>query len=83
MRYLRGIEMRLPRSIYEIVPYFLIGIGAVFIYLVLRQYEYAPTLFIWLLGIFCIIAGIAMIVIRSMHRYAAKSNAQADYEDDD
>jgi uncharacterized membrane protein HdeD (DUF308 family) len=75
--------MRLPRPIYEILPYFLIGIGAVFIYLVLRRYEYAPTLFIWLLGIFCVIAGIAMIVTRWMYRRAANANAQADDGEDD
>ena len=64
--------MRLPRSIYEILPFFLIGIGALFIYLVLRRYEYAPTLFIWLLGIFCIIAGVAMLATRVIYRYSAK-----------
>ena len=75
--------MRLPRPIYEILPYFLIGIGAVFIYLVLRQYEYAPTLFIWLLGIFCVVAGAAMIVTRWMFRHNAKANAAANYDDED
>lgn len=73
--------MRLPKPIYEVLPYFLIGIGTLFIYLVLRQYEYAPTLFIWLLGIFCIIAGVALIVTRWMFRRAAKLNAAEDDDD--
>lgn len=73
--------MRLPKPLYEILPYFLIGIGALFVYLVLRQYEYAPTLFIWLLGIFCILAGLGLIVMRWLFRRAAKQNAAA--EDDD
>jgi len=66
--------MRLPKIIYEFLPFFLIGIGTLFIYLVLNRYEYAPTLFILLLGIFCIIAGTAMIVTRQTFRYSAKRN---------
>ena len=73
--------MRLPKPIYEVLPYFLIGIGVLFVYLVLRQYEYAPTLFIWLLGVFCIIAGVALIVTRWMFRRAARQNAAADDAD--
>ena len=69
--------MRLPKPIYEMLPYTLIGIGCLFIYLVLRQYEYAPTLFIWLLGIFCILGGVTMIVIRAMYRHSARVNAEA------
>ena len=76
--------MQLPKPIYEALPYVLIAIGSLFIYLVLRQYEYAPTLFIWLLGIFCIVAGAAMIIIRLMYRHNARTTADIyDDEDDD
>lgn len=66
--------MRLPKPIYEGLPYFLIGVGMVFIYLVLTRYEYAPTLFIWLLGVFCIISGVLLLVIRTIYRRQAASD---------
>ena len=75
--------MRLPKPIYELVPYFLMATGGLFIFLVLRQYEYAPTLFIWLLGMFCIIAGVALVIIRLMYRHSAKVYAAATTYDDD
>ena len=75
--------MRLPKPIYETLPYVLIAIGILFVYLVLLQYEYAPTLFIWLLGIFCIIAGAAMIIARLMFRHAARTGAESDDDEDD
>jgi uncharacterized membrane protein HdeD (DUF308 family) len=75
--------MRLPKPIYEIVPYILVGVGSLFIYLVLRRYEYAPTLFIWLLGIFCILAGVAMIVTRLLYRHSAKVDAAEDAGEDE
>jgi len=60
--------VRLPKPIYEAIPYFLIVIGIVFISLVMNQYEYAPTLFAWLLGLFCVIAGIVLLVVRLVYR---------------
>jgi hypothetical protein len=74
--------MRLPKPIYEVLPFFLLAIGGLFIYLVLRQYEYAPTLFIWLLGMFCIFAGAGLIVMRWLYRRAARANAVDQYDDD-
>ncbi len=74
--------MRLPKPIYEVLPYFLIAVGSLFIYLVLRQYEYAPTLFIWLLGIFCIVAGVAMIITRWLYRHSVNENSD-EYTDAD
>ena len=60
--------MRLPKPLYESVPYFLVAVGSLFVVLVLRQYQYAPMLFTWLLGLFCIIAGLALLVIRFIAR---------------
>ena len=60
--------MRLPKPIYELLPYFLVAIGVLFITLVLKGYEYAPTLSIWLLGLFCIVAGVVLLVIRLIYR---------------
>lgn len=60
--------MHLPKPIYEILPYFLVAIGVLFIFLVLTGYEYAPTLSIWLLGLFCILAGIGLFLTRLSYR---------------
>ncbi len=60
--------MRLPKPIYEVLPYFLVAIGVLFVTLVLKGYEYAPTLSIWLLGLFCILAGIALFLTRLSYR---------------
>ena len=60
--------MRLPKPVYEIVPYFLVAVGTLFIVLVLKQYRYAPMLFIWFVGLFCIIAGLGLIVMRFIAR---------------
>jgi len=60
--------MRLPKPIYEVIPYFLVVVGSLFIVLVLRGYEYAPMLFTWFLGLFCIVAGFALIVTRFIAR---------------
>ncbi len=68
--------MRLPTPLYESVPYFLVAVGSLFIVLVLRQYQYAPMLFTWLLGLFCIIAGLALIVIRFIVRRSRRVSAE-------
>lgn len=76
--------MRLPKPIYESLPVFLIVVGIVFITLVIKQYEYAPTLFSWLLGLFCVCAGVALLVVRLIYRMqhaAAKAEADANEEE--
>ena len=70
--------MRLPKPIYEVMPFFLVGVGILFVTLVLKRYEYAPTLFIWLLGIFCILAGVLLFVVRMIYRI--RSRAEDRYE---
>ena len=70
--------MRLPKPIYEGMPFFLVGVGILFITLVLDRYEYAPTLFIWLVGILCILAGILIITVRMIYRI--KSRAEDPFE---
>lgn len=67
--------MRLPKPLYESVPYFLVAVGSLFIVLVLRQYEYAPMLFTWFLGLFCIIAGLVLIVTRFIARRSRRALA--------
>ena len=70
--------MRLPKPIYEVMPFFLVGVGILFVTLVLKRYEYAPTLFIWLVGIFCILAGVLLFVVRMIYRI--RSRAEDRYE---
>lgn len=69
--------VKLPRPIYEAMPFFLVGAGILFITLVLKRYAYAPTLFIWLVGIFCILAGIVILTIRMIYRI--RSRAEDEY----
>jgi len=70
--------MRLPKPLYEAVPYFLVAVGSLFIILVLRQYQYAPMLFTWFLGLFCIVAGLALIVIRFIARRSGRASTDED-----
>lgn len=70
--------MRLPKPIYEGMPFFLVGVGIFFITLVLNRYEYAPTLFVWLIGIICILAGVVILAVRMIYR--VKSRAEESYE---
>jgi len=56
----------------------LMGVGILFVTLVLNRYEYAPTLFIWLVGIFCILAGAVILAIRMIYRI--RSRAEDSYE---
>ena len=65
--------MRLPKPIYEALPFFLVGVGILFITLVVNRYEYAPTLLIWLIGIFCILGGTLLLAIRLIYRIKSKS----------
>ena len=60
--------MRLPKPLYEALPFFVVAAGGLFIFLAMKRYEYAPTLLTWLLGIFCTSAGILLLVIRLVYR---------------
>jgi hypothetical protein len=64
--------LRLPKPIYEAVPFFLVGVGILFITLVVKRYEYAPTMFIWLVGIFCILGGILLFAVRIIYRIRSR-----------
>lgn len=61
-------RLRLPKPIYEILPFFLIGVGIFLIALVLNRYEHAPTLAAWLLGLTAIVAGVLMLAARIYSR---------------
>lgn len=67
--------MRLPKPIYEALPYFLVGVGALFVFLAVRRYEYAPTLLTWLLGIFCISSGTLIIAVRLIYRIRSEAES--------
>jgi hypothetical protein len=60
--------LRLPKPIYEALPFFLVGAGILFITLVVNRYEYAPTMFIWLVGLFCILGGVLLFAVRLIYR---------------
>jgi NhaP-type Na+/H+ or K+/H+ antiporter len=60
------------------MPFFLVGVGILFVTLVLNRYEYAPTLFIWLVGIFCILGGVLLFAIRMIYRI--RSRVEDSYE---
>lgn len=60
--------MHLPKPIYELLPYFLVAIGVLFVTLVMSGYDYAPTLSVLLLGMFCIMAGVGLLIIRLIYR---------------
>jgi hypothetical protein len=65
--------LRLPKPIYEALPFFLVSAGILFITLVVNRYEYAPTMFIWLVGIFCILGGILLFTVRMIYRIKSRS----------
>ena len=66
--------MRLPKPIYEALPIFLVAVGALFIVLAVNRYEYAPTLIVMLLGIFCVMGGILLLAVRIIYR--VRNNAE-------
>lgn len=61
-------DLRLPKPIYEALPFFLIAAGALLIFLSVDRYEYAPTLIVMLLGFLCIMGGILLVVVRLIYR---------------
>jgi len=64
------------------MPFFLVGVGILFVTLVLKRYEYAPTLFIWLVGIFCILAGVLLLAIRMIYRIRSRAEVSYDPEEE-
>ena len=68
--------MRLPKPLYEALPFFLVGAGILFITLVVNRYEYAPTMFIWLVGIFCILGGILIFAVRMIYRIRSRAQEE-------
>ena len=60
--------MWLPKPVYEILPFLLIGLGVIFITLVLNRYEYAHVLWFMLLGFLCILAGVITLGARIIYR---------------
>ncbi len=68
--------MRLPKPIYEALPFFLVGSGALFITLALKRYEYVPTLLTWLIGIFCVLVGLLILTIRLIYRIKSKTEKE-------
>ena len=65
--------MRLPKPLYEALPFFLVGSGALFITLALKRYEYVPTVLTWLVGIFCILGGLVLLTIRLIYRVNSRT----------
>lgn len=61
-------SLRLPKPIYEAMPFFLVGVGALFVVLAINRYEYAPTLIVMLLGILCIMGGLLLLAVRLIYR---------------
>jgi hypothetical protein len=68
--------LRLPKPLYEALPFFLVGAGILFITLVVNRYEYAPTMFIWLVGIFCILGGILIFAVRMIYRIRSRAQEE-------
>ena len=68
--------MRLPKPIYEAMPFFLVGSGVLFITLALKRYEYVPTVLTWLVGIFCILGGLLLLTIRLIYRIKSRAEEE-------
>jgi hypothetical protein len=66
--------LRLPKPIYEALPYFLVGSGILFIVVGAKRYEYVPTLFVWPIGIFCFLGGLLIFTLRLIYRIKSKSD---------
>ncbi|NIO41773.1 MAG: hypothetical protein GTO41_17310 [Burkholderiales bacterium] len=65
--------MRLPKPLYEALPFFLIIMGTLLIVLAVNRYEYAPTLLTWLIGIFSLIGGTLILAVRLIYRIRTKA----------
>lgn len=64
--------LRLPKPLYEALPFFLLGAGTLLIMLAVNHYEYAPTLLTWLVGIFCVLAGLLILSVRLIYRIRSR-----------
>ena len=69
--------MRLPKPIYEALPFFLVGSGALFITLAIKRYEYVPTVLTWLAGIFCVLGGLLLLTIRLIYRIKSRTEQES------
>jgi len=65
--------LRLHKLIYEALPFFLVGSGALFITLALNRYKYVPTLLTWLIGIFCVPGGLLLLTVRLIYRIKSRN----------
>ena len=65
--------MRLPKPIYEAMPFFLVGVGILFIFLAINRYEHAPTLLVMLVGFLCVMGGTLLLAIRIVYRIRSKA----------
>jgi hypothetical protein len=66
--------MWIPKPVYEILPFLLIGLGVIFITLVLNRYEYVHVLWFMLLGFLCILAGVITLGVRIIYRLRKASS---------
>jgi len=64
--------LRLPKPLYEGMPFLLIGVGIFLVALVLNRYEHAPTLVGWLVGLAAIVAGAFTLAARIYSRMQRK-----------
>lgn len=65
--------LRLPKPLYEALPFFLLGVGTLLITLAVNRYEYAPTLLTWLVGIFCLLGGALILTVRLIYRIRTRA----------
>ncbi len=68
--------MRLPKPLYEALPFFLLGVGTLLITLAVNRYEYAPTLLTWLVGIFCLLGGALILTVRLIYRFRTRAKEE-------
>ena len=68
--------LRLPKPLYEALPFFLLGAGTLLITLAVNRYEYAPTLLTWLVGIFCVLAGALILSVRLIYRIRTRAEKE-------
>jgi hypothetical protein len=68
--------LRLPKPLYEALPFFLLGVGTLFITLAVNRYEYAPTLLTWLVGIFSLLGGALILSVRLIYRIRTRAKEE-------
>ena len=70
--------LKLPKPLYEALPFFLLIVGTLFITLAVNRYEYAPTLLTWLVGIFSTVAGVLILAVRLIYRTRSRAAKEED-----